>query len=552
MDLDTSVRTLPWLPVVDTAGRRRQVGLDAALADAHELAAVDLAEPLERYAVLRFLCTAIALVMREEQAPAAALAERGLSRQAIDAALDPLGGKLDLVGEDPFCQEPALADAAKPNATAASLMPGYPGPTTKAWFTTAPGHRGFAPGTDGSIAVEEAPLVLLTHQLASPRTNASLNFKDAHGFDGEGPAKAPVGGSLLGGAAKRAGIRALWLGDTLLETLLMNTPVDWVASRSLPAWAVTPQDASYGITDPLEAAFVSGTDQLLAAPRADGRFQDAYRGLAYRLLHTGRPASGGDDSARSWFSKSSLPEKKDQPPAQLFLAGQFDPHAVWQEPKSAEHAAPHGLRVPVPGISDVSVFADLARLYSAGSRPSAAGPAMLLAAPEGCRSAMLITAVSGMHQTQVTRASWVERQPTTLLRQEPVAVAALEPFAAFMGEVRSAVRRSCKAFSGDLAIQLTDTVCQRVSDDLLDPSIGLLEQVLERADGGEPLTTRQAARIRHLTAAAFRETVSPMCSHRQLANAARIFRILDATLAKLVRQLHGTDHPDTETKEQLS
>lgn len=549
MPHDLNVRTLPWLPVRYLDGEARRIGLERALADAHLIRDLDEPRAGLRYAGYRFLQTMLALVVRAgnggphataRDAQAAVAGLDALPAQWVAGALDQLGERLSLVGATPFCQEPRLATAKAPNLTAARLEPGYPGDTTKTWFTVGRGQRGFRYDADGSIPVDDAPLLLLANHLFSLSNNNSLTFPEA------GAAKYGTAGSLLGGSAPaRAGVRAMHLGGTLLETLLYSTPAVWSCSAALPGWATAGgDDFLYGTVDPFEAAFVSGNDQLLAPPTADGRFERAYLSAAYRTIE---PISGlPQRESRTRMGAT----RRTREPSVLFTAGQLDPHAVWADFAEPEHDG-FGIRRLVAAPTGSNVFADLHLLVNDRYRPAPSGFEMLAAAPHDARVGLLFTALSGGTAPAVDQLAWLERTPTTVVETDPDALDALEPFARFLNDVvarrvRSAVRGVFGAGRDAESDAFIDRVLQAVSDRMVAPDAGggsVLSRALASARAGERAAREDAALVAGWAVDEFTGVLAPICSHGLISVAARQRKWLRMALSRAVRDEWGDPEP---------
>ena len=56
----------PWVPVLDAAGQKTELGLLETLERAHELKAIQTASPMEEYSVYRFLIVFLMDALRPE------------------------------------------------------------------------------------------------------------------------------------------------------------------------------------------------------------------------------------------------------------------------------------------------------------------------------------------------------------------------------------------------------------------------------------------------------------------------------------------------------
>ena len=56
----------PWVPVLDAAGQKTELGLLETLERAHELQAIQTASPMEEYSVYRFLIVFLMDALRPE------------------------------------------------------------------------------------------------------------------------------------------------------------------------------------------------------------------------------------------------------------------------------------------------------------------------------------------------------------------------------------------------------------------------------------------------------------------------------------------------------
>ena len=66
MGASFDILTKPWVPVLDAAGQKTELGLLETLERAHELKAIQTASPMEEYSVYRFLIVFLMDALRPE------------------------------------------------------------------------------------------------------------------------------------------------------------------------------------------------------------------------------------------------------------------------------------------------------------------------------------------------------------------------------------------------------------------------------------------------------------------------------------------------------
>ena len=66
MGASFDILTKPWVPVLDAAGQKTELGLLETLERAHELQAIQTASPMEEYSVYRFLIVFLMDALRPE------------------------------------------------------------------------------------------------------------------------------------------------------------------------------------------------------------------------------------------------------------------------------------------------------------------------------------------------------------------------------------------------------------------------------------------------------------------------------------------------------
>jgi len=227
-----------WIPVLDAAGRRRDVSLIDLFDQAHELRMIACELPSQTFAILRL---ALAILHRATGGPDGEAAWQDLWRSKklphhdIAEYLGEFRGRFDLLHpEQPFYQVADLRATKDANTYGleriiADVPNGIPFLTTRA-----------GQGME-MISPAEAAIWLVHCQAYDPSGIKTGAVGDSRVQSGKGY---PIGAGTLG-----------WLGgvylegDTLLETLLLNlVPVapNWQRAddRDLPAWERDPQTAA--------------------------------------------------------------------------------------------------------------------------------------------------------------------------------------------------------------------------------------------------------------------------------------------------------------------
>lgn len=227
----------PWIPVLDAAGRRRDVSLTDLFAQAGDLRMIACELPTQTFAILRL---ALAILHRTTGGPPGEIAWRALWRDRrlpfadITDYLGEFRDRFDLLHrEHPFYQVANLR-AAKDNTYGlerliADVPNGMPFLTTRA-----------GPGME-CITPAEAARWLVHCQAYDTSGIKTGAVGDPRAKDGRGY---PIGASSLG-----------WLGgvhlegDTLRDTLLLNlVPVapGWQIAdeRDVPVWERAPHTAA--------------------------------------------------------------------------------------------------------------------------------------------------------------------------------------------------------------------------------------------------------------------------------------------------------------------
>lgn len=255
------LRVLPWLPVQLADRTRARLGLREVLQHAHQVERLDLQDAFEFDTVTRFLSNVLVLVLRASGETGAAqvergLLERGLDVGAIDQVLAELGESLWLGHPTrPFLQQAVYADAerlAKSTEWKTDFSQLHPSVVNGAaqWFD---GAHPSTPRPDAPDA-GQAAVLLVALWWRRPASNASLVIRGVQ-FRAAG---APVTATANGPAT---GLHLRPAGGSLLEDVLLATPLHWLAGDALPAWA-DPSVTSV-VTDPYQLSSMSGAGVLL-------------------------------------------------------------------------------------------------------------------------------------------------------------------------------------------------------------------------------------------------------------------------------------------------
>ena len=242
-------RKSPLSALTDVAWIRTSVGpktVEETLLNAHTLN-LDTTQPaVDVDATLRFLTHIVALVVREDPNPTE---DGGFSPVAVTTALQQLedatrlGGNPEdtsfmslVVGDD------SLGGGRRPAHTMLrKLSPGlHPNNAKAFWDLSTPDPT--------ELPAAEACQALVTYASAFPTGNNKL-----HGVGGRGN-----GAAIFGVEAGKRPMVDVWVtGPTLYDTLLMNTPTDWVDKGGLPAWG--DREAQQGETPLWKASWTPNT-----------------------------------------------------------------------------------------------------------------------------------------------------------------------------------------------------------------------------------------------------------------------------------------------------
>jgi CRISPR system Cascade subunit CasA len=311
----------PWIPAIDLAGARVELGIHDVLVRAHQLRELADGSPLVEVALLRLLRVILHRIVDGPRSADAwqALWEAGrFDERTVDRYLDPLAHRFDLFGSDrPFYQERGLIAA----------------------------------------GVRPRPIVRLTHELAS-EGNAALLFDHTLEAAFE-PARAArylvayqtfaLGGlvtpppgssdrsSVDAPAARAAHLRVR--GGALFETLLLNlvryepdagVPVAGTGEPDLPAWerptaAAVAAGATRQPTGYLDVLTWQSRRIELAPPRPDGTVD----GVA--LLSGERVAPGRELWALDPVSVAFVPRRAQGGGTQLRELRLAADRALWRD-----------------------------------------------------------------------------------------------------------------------------------------------------------------------------------------------------------------------------
>lgn len=202
-----------------------------ALLHAHEIESLDLSAPaLEVSSTYRLLCQLFALAVREMDNSSSFTKAKQVDPAALDRAIESLGSAVDLFDDkQPFMQRPALQPA---NKTDRARKIGRGDQPVKKLFPFMPSDQAerfweLSVETDHALDLPEATLALVVfHNFSMAGNNR---------YDGD---KCQMGapGIRFPGQDNTA-TEMIWKGQTLLDTLSLNTPKSWVDEGGLPAWA---------------------------------------------------------------------------------------------------------------------------------------------------------------------------------------------------------------------------------------------------------------------------------------------------------------------------
>lgn len=196
----------PWLPTVGLDGTRRDLSLDSLFRNAGRIRRLDLADPLERFAITRLLLAVMYAADVDNTTPSQYLDEH---RELFDI-MDP---------DRPFMQMPGMRPAGRDNTLGITrLHPLLSRPMWRPFDASKP--------TDPATT---ARLLVTCHQYDAAGIHTGMT----------GDPSQRNGKSYAKGVAQAGGLFLIHAeGDTLAETLELNHVPDGSGSR--PFWETTP------------------------------------------------------------------------------------------------------------------------------------------------------------------------------------------------------------------------------------------------------------------------------------------------------------------------
>jgi hypothetical protein len=541
-----SIRSLEWLPVVDRDGRRL-VGLEEALVNAHLISRIDVRAPIEKAGILRFLTTVTALVAREQRDTlfdAETITSEGFRPDAVAKALDAIDERLWLIHEStPFMQEGRYDRATSPAKSAASIRPTTPGDSTKAWW----GRAG-----DG-FTTSSLPLVESVGALAA-FWFYSLNGNGAVKLDG---IPVPMEGSAAG-KTKASGVRLWKTGDNLAATLLLNTPLDWVAGDALPAWAQDVQVS--GQRDPIIAGTITGNAVLLIPADVDGEivFTSSHQGSS---LRRGMPMSPTDLAERNAAKKAIqtatalnksrktagdelLPVEPlpalpvDALKASLVDAWMDDPQVVFRnpDPKSKEIQKVGEIRALRGVDASTTTLHNLRAWYIRSFNPETPGNSRrhILSRDEFTAELFSIQYDQKGSYGALAAASWLSMPPGTIGGTAETQDALTRFVEESYDRVYDALRRSIGAVLGDK--ELTAATLAIALARFSSKAEDVVDEVLSLAISGQSYTAEHVRAWTRAAEDAFDETLAPYASARRLPDLAVARQRLSSNLRRTDRK----------------
>jgi len=322
----------PWLPVLWTRSARStgedlppMVGLRTLLTRSHEISALAIVEPPAHSAVLRPLYALTARVCgldEDDDGSGVDWSERRLG--ILDSGRMPAGGiaayfdawahRLRLFGEQPWMQDPRLAEQCDPARSAGinKLVPTRPSGNNHAWFTHV------QDGAPDPVPAGEAALSLLTWHYYGPsgrgsaRTvggTASANMKAGplRGVLSYHPEGSTLLETLLAGLLRpdpgvsRLNDRCMWEWEELPDP---DAPPPTVQGPCSRLTAVS-QHALLLVPDPNDENVV--TDAFITWAYRDGRLPRDDPFLIWQTSQQGNPYPRPADSQRAlWRDMDAL------------------------------------------------------------------------------------------------------------------------------------------------------------------------------------------------------------------------------------------------------
>ena len=526
-----SVADLAWIPVLTSDGIRTRVGLREALARAHQFTGLDTDSPVELSTLNRFLPAVAALVVREMGGSPSA---GHLDAVAVDAVLDRHADVLFMRHPDtPFAQEwqhdPATGSkAASPIAT---LRFESPGASSKEWKVRGALSARWMPEMDlGVIALH-----VLCHWFHSVGGNAQSLHSGVR--------------ALNGSIGSRTGndLALFWRGRTLADTILANTPKEWVRGDGLPAF-LDRRGNTRGAIEGLHPLWA-----MTYAPNAvlldwDGDEVNGYRsGGSQWGLHGVRTSDEGADTKSE--SKELLEARRQL----LFALKCEDPARIWHTEAKAD-----GTVTPVLYTKLSADQAPLVRLrewYLAnGSRALTKSNRLLRSvmppnlAKEGWALEFYTAKIEPGTSTKIVDVAWFACDPAELDFDDPRANLILA-VAGDANNLASAARTALTAKGGPLE-HSSDTVEKSLRGDLEARFYTLAEDACrlvigEVAEGHDPAQELRDA-LATCAIKAFDEATERFMSGSNVAPVIRLRQSFRAKARRLVRPTVNTT-PTTPT-----
>jgi hypothetical protein len=396
------VTDLSWIPVLTNEGIHTRVGLRDALSRAHEFTSFDTDSPVELSTLNRFLSAVAALVVREMGGK---VPSGRLDSAAVDAVLDRHASMLFLRHPDtPFAQEwqHDPATGSKQSSPIAALRFESPGASSKEWKVRGILTARWMPKMDlGVIALH-----LLCHWFHSVGGNAQSLHSGVRALNGSIGSR--VGNDLA----------LFWRGRTLADTILANTPKEWVLGQGLPAFLdrTGTTRGSIEALHPLWAMTYAPNAVLL---KWDGDEAPGYRSGGSQWGLNGRRTA--DEGAASKPDSKALLEARKQ---LLFALKREDPARIWHTEAKAD-----GTVTPVLYTKLSADQAPLVRLrewYSAnGSRALTKSNRVLRSvmppnlAEEGWAMEFYTAKIEPGTSTKIVEVAWLACDPGELDFDDP-------------------------------------------------------------------------------------------------------------------------------------
>ncbi len=528
-----NVRHLPWLPVIDSHGRRL-VGLEEAFTSAHLIDRIDVRAPIERAGVMRFLTSLTALIARTQgvtPASAATVARNGFDTVAVADTLDAIDDRLWLIHpETPFLQEGRYKTATTATKTAASIRSTSPGDSSKAWWGR-PGD-GFA---TGHLPLVSAPGALAGFWFYSTNGNGKVTL--------DGSPVAQQGAAA--GKTIAAGVRLWKIGTSLAETLLLNTPEAWIQSSELPAWAQTLTGS--GSLDPLIGGTITGNATLLLPEWVDGTltFTGAHVG---GVLRRGIPMTPEDHASLLAVKAENKTRTEAGAPAAVLIpipvaavdtlkesltyAWHQDPQLVFRktDPKKKDLPGPDKVRALNDMSASTSTLHNLHNWYLRAFNPDVPSHGVLTSEAFSIELFSLQLKQKGSYG-ELSGASWLSLPPGTV-GGTPAAQEALRLFAEYAYEhVRKGLYIAVRDVLNDDGA--ADSTLESALNGFNFRSEEVVHDVIALAVDGKQFTSAHVDAWVRAAMDAFDDAITPFANSRTVSDIAlarqKLFRRINQT-----------------------